>query len=88
LSPTAKLLALAALVGVILFAVFYYLVGTNYPYMISYPILTATIILFIIVVAIMAVVMSSSTRVPLPKLSRIRLPSRSSVQQEINLALD
>ena len=69
----AKLLAFAALVGVILFAVFYYLVGTNYPYMIRYPILIATIILFIVVVAIIAVVMSSGTRVPLPQLSRVRL---------------
>lgn len=63
-SPRTKLLTFVVLVGLVLFAVFYYFVGINYSYMIRYPILIATIILFIVAMAILMVVMGRSIRVP------------------------
>ncbi|MGD0495319.1 MAG: hypothetical protein ABSB28_04690 [Candidatus Bathyarchaeia archaeon] len=66
LSTKTRLLILAVLVGVVLFAIFYYLEGINNPYMIRYPILMATVILFIVVVATLAVVMGKRVGVPLP----------------------
>ena len=67
LSPKSKLLILVVLVGLILFAVLYYLVGIGYSYVIRYPILIATIILFIVAMAILVVVMSKGIRAPLPR---------------------
>lgn len=66
LSTKTRLLILAVFIGVVLFAIFYYLEGINYPYMIRYPILMATVILFIVVVATLAVVMGRRVGVPLP----------------------
>ena len=66
MSTKTRLLILAVLVGVVLFAIFYYLEGINNPYMIRYPILMATVILFIVVVATLAVVMGKRVGVPLP----------------------
>ena len=66
MSTKTRLLILAMLAGVVLFAIFYYLEGINNPYVIRYPILMATVILFIVVVATLAVVMGKRVSVPLP----------------------
>jgi hypothetical protein len=66
LSTKTRFLILAVLAGVVLFAIFYTLEGINNPYVIRYPILMATVILFIVVVATLAVVMGKRASVPLP----------------------
>jgi hypothetical protein len=66
LSAKTRLLILIVFVGVVLFAIFYYLVGINYPYVIRYPILVATVILFIVIVATLALAMGRRVGVPLP----------------------
>lgn len=66
LSAKTRLLILAVSVGVVLFAIFYYLEGINYPYVIRYPILVATVILFMVIVATLVFTMGRRVGVPLP----------------------